>query len=89
MDLSSNKVVGKYFNQPLDQTLVDFRLIWVIAIVITGVWCDNLFWHILELKKVSVEYAGVLWGQFLLLVSIFWKAIQEMRQPYNNNNNIG
>ena len=80
-------IFGRYLNQPFHQTLIDFRIIYVAAIYVTGWWCNKLINKALELERdtVGLELAGLYLVNFMALVPMFWKAIQELRKPYGDD----
>lgn len=84
MKLLTN-VFGRYTSQPLHQTLIDFKVIYVLALYITGGWCNQLVNKAVSLSHsdASIELVGLYLVNFMALVPMFWKAIYEMRQKHN------
>ena len=74
---------GFIFSQPIYKSLMQMRVIYIAALVVTYLWADELMVEILELssENASVELVAVYFTNFLALVAMFWKAIGEIRKP--------
>ena len=75
---------GFIVNQPIHKTLQDMKVIYIMALVVTFNWTDALLDKIPPLgADADAVIVGVYFANFAALISIFWKAINDIRKPHN------
>lgn len=75
---------GFIVSQPIHETLKQMRFIHVAALYVTYNWTDALLDKIPALEQgADAVIVGVYFANFAALITVFWKAINDIRKPHH------
>ena len=77
-----SNMFGFIVTQPIEKTLVQMRVINIMALGVTYHWAEELLNKIPHLTADSdTVIVGVYLANFATLIAVFWKAINDINKP--------
>ena len=73
---------GFIVTQPIQKTLIQMRVINILALCVTYHWAEELLNKIPHLTAdADAVIVGVYLANFATLIAVFWKAINDINKP--------